>query len=112
MPDNYAGEDITVEIEYMLDSVTTGDVTWKVGFAASTDGTDMTNKVTAARQATTSTVPGTAKVKKRATITLTAAQADSIAAGYNITMVVGRDTAAGTPAAAAARLTGLRIYWA
>jgi hypothetical protein len=111
VPDNYAGEDLTVEIEYLLDSVTSGDVTWKAAFAASGDATDMTNKVTAAKQATTSTVPGTAQVKERTTIAFTQAQADSLAAGSNITLIVARDTAAGTPATAAARMTGLRIYW-
>jgi hypothetical protein len=107
---NYSGQTLTLTIEWMTDA-TPGDCTWKAAFAAFNSGDVLTNKVTAAMRSTTTSAPGTAKTVVTSTITFTQAQADSVAAGDSVVLLIGRDTTAGTPLSGKAKITKLALSW-
>ena len=107
---NYSGQTLTLTIEWMTDA-TTGDCTWKAAFAAFNSGDALTNKVTAAMRSTTTSAPGTAKTVVTTTITFTQVQADAVAAGDSVVLLLGRDTVAGTPLSGKAKVTKLSLSW-
>jgi len=78
----YAEGNLTVDIDWVAASATTGGVTWGVEFERSAPGgQDIDADSFAAQQTGTSTTNGTSGVKTRTSIVLTQAQADSIAKG-------------------------------
>lgn len=80
-PANYNGGDISVNIDWVAETATTGGVTWGIEFERNAPaGTDIDADSFAAQQAETSTTSGTSGIITRTTITLTQAEADAIAA--------------------------------
>src|SRR5262245_44729609 len=80
---NYAGGGLTVTVQWMSASATSGDVVWGGSFERNQDGVDnLTGDSFAAEQTATSTAPGTTGIIKYRTITFTdGAQIDSLAVG-------------------------------
>jgi len=96
MPNSYGGEDIKVDIDWVAETATTGGVTWGVEFERDAPGgNDIDSDSFAAQQTGTSTTNGTSGVITRTTITLTQAEADSVAASDYFRMRVQRVTGDG-----------------
>jgi len=87
----YSGEDITVNIDWVAETATTGGVTWGVSFEAnSTGGNDIDLDSFSAQQTGTDTTNATSGIITTTSITLTQAQADAIAAGDYFRMELER----------------------
>ena len=96
MPNNYSGEDINIDIDWVAETATTGAVTWGVEVEANAPGgNDIDSDSFAAQQTGTSTTNGTSGVITRTTITLTQAEADAIAASNSFRLRVQRVDDAG-----------------
>lgn len=90
---DYGGDDITVNIEWVAETATTGGVTWGVSFEVNAaSGNDIDSDSFAAQQTGTSSANATSGVITITSITLTQAQADAIAAGDYFRMEVERVT--------------------
>lgn len=82
MSRDYSAGNLTVDIDWVAASATTGGVTWGVEVERSAPGgTDIDADSFATQQTGTSTTNATSGVVTRTSIVLTQAQADSIAAG-------------------------------
>ena len=93
---DYAEGNLTVDIDWVAASVTTGDVKWDVSFERiAAGGQDIDSDGFAAIQSGTDTTNGTSGVVTRTSITFTQAQADSIAAGDAFRLKITRDTSVG-----------------
>lgn len=96
MSNNYAEGDFNVDIDWVAASATTGGVTWGVSVERlAPGGQDIDVDGFAAQQTGTSTTNATSGVITRTTITLTQAQADSIAAGDRYRIEIERVTGDG-----------------
>lgn len=81
VPENYNNQDLTMDIDWVAETATTGGVTWGIEVERNTPGgTDIDSDSFAAQQTGTSTTNGTSGVITRTTITLTQAQADGVEA--------------------------------
>jgi len=77
----YVGGDITLLIDWVAETATTGDVVWGGEFERITPGgQDIDSDGFAAQRTTTSTTNGTSGIVTRTTIVFTQAQADAVAA--------------------------------
>lgn len=82
LSNDYAAGDIVVDIDWVAASATTGGVTWGVEFERIADsGTDIDSDSFASQQTGNSDTNGTSGIVTRTSITLSQAQADSVAAG-------------------------------
>ena len=82
MSNDYSAGNITVDIDWVAASATTGGVTWGVEFERiAAGGHDIDADSFDTQQTETSTTNGTSGIVTRTSIVLTQAQADSIAAG-------------------------------
>jgi len=91
VPENYIGGDINIDIDWVAETATTGGVTWGVEFETNAPGgNDIDSDSFAAQQTGTSTTNGTSGIITRTIITLTQAQADSIAASDAYRMRIQR----------------------
>lgn len=96
VPNNYGGEDVNVDIDWVAETATSGGVTWGVEFEANAPGgNDIDSDSFATQQTGTSTTNATSGVITRTTISLTQAQADAIAANDNFRLRVQRVTGDG-----------------
>jgi len=87
----YSGDDITVNIDWVAESAITGGVTWGVSFEANAEGgNDIDSDSFATQQTGNSDTNATSGIITTTSITLTQAQADSIAAGDYFRMEVER----------------------
>jgi len=78
---NYSNTDISVDIDWVAETATTGGVTWGVEFERKAPGgTDIDLDSFAAQKTGTSTTNGTSGIITRTTIILTQAEADAIQA--------------------------------
>lgn len=78
---SYNGNDITIDIDWVAETATTGGVTWGVEFERNApSGDDIDTDSFAAQQTGTSTTSGTSGIITRTTITFTQAEADAIEA--------------------------------
>lgn len=81
IPANYSGGDISIDIDWVAESATTGGVTWGIEIERNAPGgNDIDSDSFAVQQTGTSTTNGTSGVITRTTITLTQAEADAIEA--------------------------------
>lgn len=82
MSDDYADGDLTVDIDVVAASATTGNMVFAVAFEANAPGgNDIDSDSFAAQKTVTIAAPGTSGVIARGSITFTQAEADAIAAG-------------------------------
>jgi len=96
IPNNYDGEDINVDIDWVAETATTGGVTWGVEIEANAPGgNDIDSDSFDTQQTGTSTTNGTSGIIKRTTITLTQVEADAIAANDSFRLRVQRVTGDG-----------------
>lgn len=97
MPRHYGGGNITVNIDWAAASATTGTGGWDVSFERNADAGDDTDVDSwgTAQVVTAATVPGTAGIVKRTSVTVTAGATgtDSIAAGESFRLRIRRDVA-------------------
>lgn len=93
LPRNYSGGGLTVNVLWMGDGVTTGDVVWNGAFERNEDsGTDLDSDSFATAQAATGTTAGTNGAVQYTAITFTdGAQIDSIAVGERFRFKLTRD---------------------
>ena len=93
MPDSYAGGGLTVKIEYMMTSATTGTVSLDVSFMSITDDADdIDTKDFAAANNGNFTVPTASGEVGYETITFSdGADSDSVAAGEDFFLKLTRD---------------------
>lgn len=92
----YAAGTITLNIDWIAATATTGAVKWNAQFERmGTTGHDLDTDAFAAAQTTTTTTSGTSGIVVRTAITFTQAQADSIAANDAFRLRVTRDAANG-----------------
>jgi hypothetical protein len=97
MPRHYGGGNIVVDLDWTAASATSGTGGWDVTFERNQDGgadEDADNWATA-QTVTAATVPGTAGIPKRTSVTCTAGAAGtaSIAAGDTYRIRIRRDVA-------------------
>jgi len=111
MPSAYGGGGVTLEIDYLMATATSGDVVLAAAFQSLAVGQDLSGSVVWSNQQVTDTVPATAETVATAQITFTdGAQMDSVAAGDAFRLRFARlgsdavDTAAGNFRALAVRL--------
>jgi hypothetical protein len=92
LPRNYSGGGITVGIQWMAATATSGNVVWGVSFERHQAGTDdLDSDSFAAEKTVTSAVPGTSGHVVYATIAFTdGAEIDSIAVGEHFRIKVRR----------------------
>lgn len=81
LPSNYAGGGITVYIEFMVDTATSGNVVWGASFERHDTGTDLDSDSFAAEKTVTVAAPGTTGAPAYTSIAFTnGAEIDSLAA--------------------------------
>ena len=91
MPQNYSGDDLTLNIYWVADGAIVGDVIWAAAFERDDVGHNVDADAFAALQtAAASTAPGTNGDIALATIAFTQAQADAIAAGEPLRLFIQR----------------------
>jgi hypothetical protein len=102
LPRNYGGGGLTVDLDWMAASATSGTGGWDVTFERDADaGDDMdADSFATAQTVTAVTVPGTSGVIKRSSVAITAGAAgtDSLALGEGFRLRVRRDVANDTAA--------------
>jgi hypothetical protein len=91
MPQNYSGDDLTLNIYWVADGAIVGDVIWAAAFERDAVGHNVDADAFAALQtAAASTAPGTNGDIALATIAFTQAQADAVAAGEPLRLFIQR----------------------
>jgi hypothetical protein len=113
LPQTYAAGSLRVRIAWMAESATTNAVKWDAAFKSFTDNVDdMDVKVFAASQTATTTTADTSSGKLKYTeITLTQAQADSVAAGEYFQLYLFRDADNGADTMSGdAQVVGVLVY--
>lgn len=96
MSEDYSGGDISIDIDWVAETATSGGVTWGIEIERNAaSGNDIDSDSFAAQQTSNSTTNGTSGVITKTTITLTQAQADSITAGDSYRMRLQRVTGDG-----------------
>lgn len=96
MSNDYSAGNLTIDIDWVAETATTGGVTWGVEFErVAPGGTDIDSDSFHTQQTGTSTTNGTSGIKTRTSITLTQAEADGIAAGDAFRLRVQRVTGDG-----------------
>jgi len=89
---DYSNAALTVHIDWVAATATTGDVKWDVQFERLADGgTDIDADSFATLQTSTDTTDGTSGIITRSSIAFTQVQADSIVAGDSFRLKVTRD---------------------
>lgn len=99
MPQHYAGTTgVTVRIGYTMVTDTSGDIDWDASFSVVKDGGDVAADAFAAiNSVDNTTVPGTIRLLDVVSITFTdGADMDSVAAGDQFRLKIGRDGVADT----------------
>lgn len=81
MPRHYSGNGITVTVEWMATTGTTGNVIWQGAFERGDTGTDLDTDSFATAQSVTTAAPGTNGAPAYSAITFSNAQIDSLVAG-------------------------------
>ena len=93
---DYAGGNLSVNIDWVAETATSGDVTFGVSFERiAAGGTDIDSDSFAAERTSTDTTNGTSGIVTRTTITFTKAQADGIVAGDAFRLKVRRGNLSG-----------------
>ncbi|MEU1883415.1 hypothetical protein ABZ470_39430 [Streptosporangium sp. NPDC020072] len=99
-PFNYSSGDLSVDVVWYADTATSGAVRWEVFLAAITPGVDTDSVETKAMStgvtAVASHLGGTGKRLHKTTVTLPPALLDSMAAGDEVWLRLGRDAADST----------------
>jgi hypothetical protein len=91
MPQNYSGDDLTLNIYWVADGAIVGDVIWAAAIERDEPGHNVDADAFAALQtAAASTAPGTNGDIALATIAFTQAQADAVAAGEPMRLFIQR----------------------
>jgi len=94
---DYSDGDVSVNIDWVAETATTGDVVWGIEIERIDQGvTDIDSDSFAAQQTGTDTTSGTSGIVTRTTITLTQAQADSWTTGDAFRLRVQRVAASGS----------------
>ena len=97
MSRDYSAGNVIVDIDWIAETATSGAVVWSVEWERmNAGGTDLDADSFATQQTGTTTTSGTSGIVNRTTITLTQAQADSIAAGDSFRLRLGRVAASGS----------------
>lgn len=108
---NYGTESLQLNLVW-TSTVTTGSVVWRTAFAAMADGDNITNKIFADPQSVTTAAPDASMKLTVSAISLSQAQADAVAAGDTVVIVVQRDpTDAADDMAGTARLVAASLSW-
>jgi hypothetical protein len=95
LPRNYSGNGLTVDIDWVATTATTGDCVWQGAFERM--NTDIDSDSFASANSSTSTTSGTSGVITRTSIAFTnGAQIDSLAAGEPFRLRINRDANSGS----------------
>lgn len=102
MSSNYAGADINIDIDWIAETAITGNVVWGVEIERNAPGiNDIDSNSFATQKTATGAANGTSGIITRTTITLSQAEADTVAANDSYRMRIervasdGSDTMAG-----------------
>ena len=96
MGNDYSAGNLTIDIDWVAETATTGGVTWGVEVERTAPGgTDIDSDSFDTQQTGTSTTNGTSGIKTRTSIVLTQAEADGITAGDAFRLRIQRVTGDG-----------------
>lgn len=112
IPDSYSGGGLSIKLNWMATSATTGDVKWGVSVERHDTGNDLDSDSLATEQTGTTTTSGTSGAPVVTTITASSgANMDSAVAGDMVRLKVARKAADGADTMAGdAELESLAVY--